>query len=87
LRTLVNINVDEYIHHMINPIEMLRTHVGTRSKREVAREMGISATLLCDTLNGKRTPGRKILNYLGLKRTQEVSYEVNGAPKNKRRRS
>lgn len=43
------------------------------SQNAMARAMGISGAYLSDLLNGKREPGEKVLNALGLERV--VRYE------------
>ena len=43
------------------------------SQAEAAKRLGISAAYLHDMLNGRRTPGKKVLRKLKLKRV--VSFE------------
>lgn len=38
------------------------------SQRAAAQQLGVSAQYLCDVLKGRRAPGSKILEPLGLKR-------------------
>ena len=60
----------------MNPVEMLKERMGTRSLRALAREIPCSAPYLSDILNGNRQAGPKILDFLGLeKRKPEVTYK------------
>lgn len=43
---------------------------GSRTQKDLAEEMGVSAQYLSDVLSGRRGPGQSILAYLGL----EVGY-------------
>lgn len=51
---------------MADPIKMLRKRQGKRSLRALAREIGCAAPYLSDVYRGRRTPGPKILAFLGL---------------------
>lgn len=46
--------------------KMLEQKRGSRTWKELAAEMNCSAAYLSDVLNGRREPGPKILEYLGL---------------------
>ena len=48
--------------------KMLEQKRGTRTWKALAAEMQCSAAYLSDVLNGRRDPGPKILEYLGLER-------------------
>ncbi len=57
-------------------IEVLRKRQGEMSLREYARIVGCSHSYLYDLYNGGRSPGNKIMKFLGLKkrRVVETSY-------------
>lgn len=55
------------------------------SIRALAREWRISASYLCDFLNGRRGPGPQILRPLGLIQVVEVRY-IRGKSEGRRRR-
>lgn len=57
---------------MIDPATILRNTIGTASQAQWAREHGISPGYVNDVLNGRREPGKAILEALGLERV--VSY-------------
>ena len=59
---------------MADPIKMLKARMAGRSLRSVAREIPCSAAYLSDIMLGKRTPGPRVLDYLGL--TREVDKSV-----------
>jgi len=50
---------------------MLRSKLKDRSQRSLAKEIPCSAPYLSDVLKGNRTPGPRILNYLGLQKTEK----------------
>ena len=52
-------------------ITALRRRRGSKSLRQFARELGISAPYLHDVLRGSRNPGPKLLRALGLERSIE----------------
>jgi len=58
---------------MQNPIEMLNKRKGELSVRALAKQIPCSAAYLSDVLRGQRTPGPKILKFLGLERQEEVN--------------
>ena len=64
-------------------VEALVVEAG--SLRALCREWGVSPAHLCDFLNGRRGPGPKVLEPLGLVRHVEVRY-VPGAAGGRRRR-
>lgn len=47
-------------------IELLRRKAAGKTQRAFAEEVGISQQYLCDLLQGRRTPGPAVLEYLGL---------------------
>lgn len=51
-----------------NVVDMLAKKRGARPWRELAAEIGCSAAYLSDVINGRRDPGPKILDFLGLER-------------------
>jgi len=57
-------------------LALLRRRQGSKSLRQYARELGISAPYLYDVMRGSRNPGPKLLDSLGLERCIErrVSY-------------
>ena len=56
-------------------IRELKTRQGERSLRQFARELGISAAYLSDIYLGRREPGPKVLQPLGL--SKRVGRKVN----------
>lgn len=59
----------------INPSQALK-HATGNSQAQWAREHGISPGYVNDVLNGRREPGKAILEALGLERV--VSYREKG---------
>lgn len=58
-------------------IDILKQKQGTRSDSQFAVELGISKAYLCDLYKGRRTPGEKILERIGLvKRSIPAVYDV-----------
>lgn len=57
----------------IDPLDIIRTRIGSGSQVALAQEMGVSPTYLGDVIHGRKEPGKKILDALGLKRV--VTYE------------
>ena len=53
---------------MENPIIELRNLVEQASQKSVATKLGFSQQYLCDVLRGRKEPGAKILDALGLER-------------------
>ncbi len=45
------------------------------SIRALGRQWGVTPSYLCDLRDGRRAPGPKILDQLGLKRVKVVTYE------------
>ena len=58
---------------MADPIKMLAARMTGRSLRSVAREIPCSAAYLSDIMLGKRNPGPRVLDYLGLNRDVDKS--------------
>lgn len=56
-------------------IELLTKRQGSRSLREFAKELGVSASYLSDVYLGHREPGPSILEPLGLNRHRSVTTE------------
>lgn len=50
----------------MDPIKLLRAHLRTKTQRALAEEIPCSAAYLCDVLNGRRDPGPRIMDYLGI---------------------
>ena len=48
-------------------IGLLRQRQGSRSQRELAKEIGIGEAYLSDLLRGRRDAGPIVLEYLGLR--------------------
>ena len=53
-----------YSHKEI--LDLLKRKQGDRNCAQFAREVGITKSYMGDILKGKRTPGPKVLRYLGL---------------------
>lgn len=59
----------------MDPTELIRERLKGKTQLQLAMEIPCSPSHLSDFLNGRRGPGPKILDYLGL----EVTYKkVNG---------
>lgn len=54
-------------------VSALRSQQGGRNFREYARLIGISAAYLNDTYKGNRVPGKKVLDFLGIRRERVVT--------------
>jgi transcriptional regulator with XRE-family HTH domain len=54
---------------MIDPIRELEARKAGRSLRAIAQEIGVTAPYIHDILRGRRDPGPKVLEYLGLEKT------------------
>lgn len=62
-------------------IALLRRLQGERNSKQFAQELGISASYLSDIYLGKRSPGKKILSVLGLKRRTSITIDyIRGNP-------
>ena len=61
----------------------LRTMQGNQSLRQFARRIGCSAAYLSDIYLGRRAPGRKVCDWLGIGRTvtRTVEYAKKGKKK------
>ena len=57
---------------VINQLKALVDEYG--SQKALADEMGITASYLSDILNGKRDPGKSVLDWLGLERSAVLVY-------------
>lgn len=55
-------------------IQELRRRQGDRTLTALAAEIGVSAPYLVDVYKGRRAPGKKIMEYLGITRDVRVSY-------------
>ena len=64
-------------------IDLLKDAQGERSLRQFAKELDVSASYLSDLYLNRRSPGPKVLGYLGLqkKRTIEIEYFKDKRPK------
>jgi DNA-binding transcriptional regulator YdaS (Cro superfamily) len=63
----------------MDPIQMLRNRCAVHEQKVVAAQLGVSRTYLNDVLQGRRKPGKKILDALGLERvTAYQSRRKNG---------
>lgn len=61
-------------------ISLVRAKVAeVGSMRELARRWGVSMSYVSDLVNGRRAPGAKILEPLGLERVKTVEYLRKGA--------
>jgi transcriptional regulator with XRE-family HTH domain len=49
-------------------LDFLRKRQGNRSSKELAEELGISASYLSEVFSGKREPGPSVIAKLGLER-------------------
>lgn len=56
-------------------IQMLRERQGQGPASRLAQKIGVSEAYLSDIYAGKREPGPAILDFLGLTRKKQVSYE------------
>ena len=57
----------------VDPLEFIRGKLGGTTQCALAAELGISPTYLSDVIHGRKEPGAKICEALGLKRV--VTYE------------
>jgi hypothetical protein len=56
--------------------EIIRRNIAMAgSLRELARQWKVSAALISDVMNRRRSPGPKILDHLNLRRVVRVTYE------------
>ncbi|MFZ3211545.1 MAG: helix-turn-helix transcriptional regulator [Terriglobales bacterium] len=62
-------------------IRELKARQGHRSLRQFARELGISAAYLSDIYLGRREPGPKLLEPLGLSKRVERRVDHHKAPR------
>ncbi len=53
-------------------LKIIRSRINGSTQRQVAQDLGVSTAYLSDVLAGKRNPGKKILDALGLK--QRIVY-------------
>jgi transcriptional regulator with XRE-family HTH domain len=53
---------------VMDPIKILKARIAKQSGSAVAKELGVSPAYLSDVMRGKREPGPKILEPLGLVR-------------------
>lgn len=51
-------------------IKLIKDKKGDGSQSDLARAMGITPQYLHDVLNGRRAPGPKILEYLGIEKRE-----------------
>jgi transcriptional regulator with XRE-family HTH domain len=58
-------------------IALLKRRQGERTQKEFAAELGISEPFLSDIYNGKRDPGEKVLDQLGI--SSVTAYEEQAA--------
>jgi transcriptional regulator with XRE-family HTH domain len=59
---------------MSDPVKLLQGKMAGRSLRALAREIGCSPAYLSDIMRGNRSPGPKILAFLGLSREIRTRY-------------
>ena len=57
---------------------------GDQSLRQYAVTLGVSAMYLSDVANGKREPGRKLLDPLGIRKTRFVNSHYEQIVRSKR---
>lgn len=50
----------------MDPVAVLRKRLETTTMRALARELGVSAPYISDIVAGRRTPGPKVLDPLGM---------------------
>jgi transcriptional regulator with XRE-family HTH domain len=55
----------------MDPVQLIRDALKGKTQQELAREINCTQSHLSDFLNGRRGPGPRILDYLGL----EVTYK------------
>lgn len=53
-------------------IKILQAKQGEQSLRQFAGKVGCTAAYLSDLYRGNRQPGKKIMKFLGLKKTRTV---------------
>ncbi len=57
-------------------VEMIRKNIAIAgSLRGLSRQWQVSAALISDVMNRRRSPGPKILDHLNLRRVVRVTYE------------
>lgn len=56
-------------------IDMLKKKQGEMTQKEFAAEIDCSLSYLIDLYAGRRDPGPKILDFLGIERQRVVTYE------------
>ncbi len=56
-------------------LKIIRSRINGSTQRQVAHDLGVSTAYLSDVLAGKRNPGPKILQGLGLQ--QRIVYRKN----------
>jgi hypothetical protein len=61
-------------------VARLTKRKGKGSWRSLARVIGCSAMYLCDIVNGRRNPGPKVLEFLGLKSRTVIQREYTRKP-------
>lgn len=66
---------------MENPIIELREMVSRATQKAVADQLGFSQQYLSDVLHGRKEPGAKILDALGLERVITYRRKRNGGRK------
>lgn len=49
-------------------LRTLRKFIGENDQKTAAKKLGVSPSYLSDVLTGRREPGKKMLNALGMKR-------------------
>jgi transcriptional regulator with XRE-family HTH domain len=64
---------------ILDPIAAIRARLKTCTQVELAAEMKVSPTFLCNVLRGNRTASPKMLKILGLEK--RITYHVNVSPK------
>ncbi len=55
----------------IDPAYLLRMRLNGLSQAELARQIGVSRQLLNMVIKGQRSPGPKVLKFLGIRRAYE----------------
>lgn len=58
-------------------IKIMKQKQGSRSLREFARELDVSAAYVCDVYLGRRFPGPAILDHFGIVATRRVLVSYN----------
>jgi len=53
---------------MLDPISVIESRLRTTSQRQLAAQLGISASFMGDIVQGRRPPSDRVIDALGLER-------------------